>query len=493
MSNKGQAKVSRRRFNLETVVFSAQQEVTVPAGIKIPADTQYLLQPVLVMPAERRAIQTGPGKIRVTGQLEGFLSCVDDNEAVHSLAIPPLEFMAGFAAPNLPKGAKIEADAVIDAVEVDRGDDNVANITAFVQVSVRASVQEETELVSSVTGDSLSPDPRVIKLQHILKEVEAEKSLKIQVGKVGDIVATDLCIGNLSWQVVDGQLNGEGVAMLKLYHLTDQGTVGITNASKEFGLELDFDSPEVADSTLKCDPVSVSINTTEEGADVELTLKAKGLGYREQAGDYLADLQGADSIRKDLHIRNRIGESEFKVNLEGNYQLPLESGVVDTLIPRVRVLEVKALDEKVMVRGLLTLNLYYKDEDLNRVYVQEQEFTQFFDLKGCESGFKVRVWAWPEAATCYEGKYMAALLLRVEVYDEVEFSAVTDVHVIDPGLTPPNASVILYIVRKGDNLFTIARKFNITKALLLDYNGINEDSIYPGQKILVPVYMQKIK
>ena len=495
MSNKGQAKVSRRRYNLETIVFRAQQEVTVPVAINIPASTQYLLHPVLVMPADKRTVQVGPGKIRVQGQLEGLLSCVDGDEVVHSLQVPPMEFMAAFTAPALGVGVKIEADAVFEAVEVDRGDDNVANITACVIVSVLVYKQEDTEFVTAVSGESILGETRSIKLQHVIKETETERALKIHldVGAGVKTVGTDVCIGNLSWQVAEGQLTAEGVAMVRVLYLAG-GQMGILEGSQDFELELDFEDQEVSDSNLSCSIAKTQLNVGPEGSglEVDLTLKIKAVGYREQAGEYLANLVGADSLDQDLHLRNRIGESEYKINLDGTCQFPGDPQSIDVVLPRVRILEVKALDEKVLVRGLLSLNIYYTDEsELKRVLVQEEEFSQFLELKGCENGFKVKAWVWPETGICEDERYMVPVLLRVEVEDEMEFNAITDVHVVDVEAIPQNASVILYVAAREDCLFTVARKFNITQEMLREYNGITE--IHPGQKLLIPIYQLKAK
>lgn len=44
-----------------------------------------------------------------------------------------------------------------------------------------------------------------------------------------------------------------------------------------------------------------------------------------------------------------------------------------------------------------------------------------------------------------------------------------------------------YIVEKGDSLYAIARKYNMSLIDLLNINGLDkEDYIYPNQKILVP-------
>lgn len=44
-----------------------------------------------------------------------------------------------------------------------------------------------------------------------------------------------------------------------------------------------------------------------------------------------------------------------------------------------------------------------------------------------------------------------------------------------------------YVVEKGDNLYAIARKYNINPELLASMNGLNNDDyIYPNQQILIP-------
>ena len=44
-----------------------------------------------------------------------------------------------------------------------------------------------------------------------------------------------------------------------------------------------------------------------------------------------------------------------------------------------------------------------------------------------------------------------------------------------------------YVVEKGDSLYAIARKYNINPELLASMNGLNlDDYIYPNQQLLIP-------
>lgn len=494
MSNEGLAKVSRRRFNLDSVIYSYQQEVTVPASIRIPADTQYLLQPVLVLSRDKIVLLQGPGKVRIQGQIEGFISCVDSDEGVHTIALPVTEFMTAFSV-TVPGNSRLDTEVTIEGIEVDRGEDNVANVTVFISAGLLVLQREETDLVTAVSGNVLAADSNSVKLHHIIGEIQSEKNVIIPVSDGQDIkpIATDLGIGNLSWQVVEGKLTAAGIAMGKVYGiLGESGKPAVLEGSEDFELELDYGHDDINDSSLQCIPVKV---THIPGSGLEVSLQIKATGYREINTEYITSLAGADSLIKKLHLRNRVGESEYKLNMEGFCQFPAEPESVDFILPRVRVVEAKALEGKVLVRGLLSLNLYYTDGNgLSRVVVQEEEFNQFLELAGCDNGFSVKAWAWPEHAELRDERYRLSIMLRIEVVEDVEISTVTDVHVVDSSVVPSSSSVVLYLTKKEDSLFSVARKFNVTLDALREYNGLPAaEGIRSGQKLMIPVYQQKYK
>ena len=68
------------------------------------------------------------------------------------------------------------------------------------------------------------------------------------------------------------------------------------------------------------------------------------------------------------------------------------------------------------------------------------------------------------------------------LYDEVMLRAGMDIAV------PANNDYFTtYTVNSGDNLYAIARRYNINPTLLAALNGLNmDDYIYPNQKIMIP-------
>lgn len=61
--------------------------------------------------------------------------------------------------------------------------------------------------------------------------------------------------------------------------------------------------------------------------------------------------------------------------------------------------------------------------------------------------------------------------------------------ILIPKSTPPKppAGTTVYIVKKGDTLFTIAKSFNVSVESIVKLNNLpNPELIYPGQRLLIP-------
>ena len=60
-------------------------------------------------------------------------------------------------------------------------------------------------------------------------------------------------------------------------------------------------------------------------------------------------------------------------------------------------------------------------------------------------------------------------------------------YIVVPKRQMENPYFVNYVVKKGDNIYEIARKYNIEPEQLLKLNGLNaNDIIYPNQEILIP-------
>ena len=60
-------------------------------------------------------------------------------------------------------------------------------------------------------------------------------------------------------------------------------------------------------------------------------------------------------------------------------------------------------------------------------------------------------------------------------------------YIVVPRMQVENPYFMEYTVKKGDNIYEIAKKYNIDSSQLLRLNGLNDtDIIYPNQIIMIP-------
>lgn len=82
---------------------------------------------------------------------------------------------------------------------------------------------------------------------------------------------------------------------------------------------------------------------------------------------------------------------------------------------------------------------------------------------------------------------------NVQVDDLVKENDLQNIYYLVPGLeliippTSKNGAFEYYIVQKGDNLYQIGKKYNISAENLANINGLElNEYIFPEQKLLVP-------
>ncbi|HLV08680.1 MAG TPA: L,D-transpeptidase family protein [Halanaerobiales bacterium] len=55
------------------------------------------------------------------------------------------------------------------------------------------------------------------------------------------------------------------------------------------------------------------------------------------------------------------------------------------------------------------------------------------------------------------------------------------------GISNPDQRHFIYTVRKGDSLWKISRRYNVSVEIIRTLNNISGDLIYPGQKLKIPI------
>lgn len=190
-------------------------------------------------------------------------------------------------------------------------------------------------------------------------------------------------------------------------------------------------------------------------------------------------IQSAESIVKDnIYIKEDDLKPEHIVNTTGN------------VIVNNKVIS----QDKVTIEGLVRVNVVYKTTDQEKAFAQvgaDIPFTVVLDILGISDEMKAitrcdleSLEATLEANTI---AVKATLSIDAKVSNEVNRKFISDVIESEEEVPEKKASIIIYIVGKGDTLWKLAKKYNTTIAELVEMNSIeNPEMIMEGDKLIIP-------
>ena len=71
------------------------------------------------------------------------------------------------------------------------------------------------------------------------------------------------------------------------------------------------------------------------------------------------------------------------------------------------------------------------------------------------------------------------------VFNKVKCNIITDYKIEDFDREDRKASIIGYIVKDGDTLWDVAKKFYVTKEKIMEINELESENIKQGDKLLI--------
>ncbi|MDO5387603.1 MAG: DUF3794 domain-containing protein [Clostridia bacterium] len=158
--------------------------------------------------------------------------------------------------------------------------------------------------------------------------------------------------------------------------------------------------------------------------------------------------------------------------------------------------DISIYENKIVVEGAINIDIMYitgNDDMPIAGHSDTLPFTQTIDARGAAEGMDAKV----NANIAHIGFNMlsdrelevrCALNTNTTVRNKCCIDLITDAEIspIPPDVIDKIPSIVLYIVRKGDTLWKLSKRFNTTVKNIAELNNIeNPDLIYPNQKLVI--------
>lgn len=432
----------------------------------------------------------------------------DSKDKVRGLTTS-LDFSESIQIANCKEGMNCKLNTKLKSIEAKVINGRKVGIKAAIEIEINIYSNEEVEIVNNVQNAEdiqiLKEDLKVNSLVGMGDtKIYAKDTVNIDnVDNLAEILKADVAIGEKDVKISYNKILTKSEASIKIMYLTEDNR--INNITAKIPVVGFIDIPNVTEENM-CDVdyeiknIVLKPNSAEEHSIyIELEISAAATVYEEKEINLIQDLYSPSenltfnkkrittiTNKKTIRETKQVRE---KVNIEG-----IENrSIIDVdVVPMIE--KENQLNNKINYEGELELRFILSNSDLqvdNRVVkipfnytVEEQcgddNINRNMEMEITNQDFIVQ-----------EGGVVNSnidITMNLNSYRSANMNIIDEIQT-DGEREEEDYSILMYIVKKDDTLWKIAKRFGSTVEDIARINGIeDENKIYPDQKLFIPHY-----
>ena len=378
-----------------------------------------------------------------------------------------------------------------------------------IEVEVLLTVVDSQQIEVAVGAKNIGPEKlerRVVIVEELLREKAFPFTLTSDLEIPAELAYFKILsyyLDDFGWEQEKEKVHIQGTLVTSFFYSTE-GESGFSENRQFFKEVITVDGLE-KNSQISLSPAveyvtaDVQDNRVRQLAFVDLLLRVT----RNTQQEVLLEIEGVDTHSEYLILPRASGVTSESMDIVKRIDLPYPREIAAGPA-RLRDLEAEAEDDGVAVSGILERHIYYipatksdMDMDTPDVMSEDEEkwpyslkieelFQQHLHLPGVRAGDEAIVYA--RTGKCEFAPAESATLGVSHAVLEVKVRQVDEYAIVVPSRVPPGTSMVIYAVKKGDNLLKIARNYGVRVGDVAESNGLNEDELLQvGQKLLIPL------
>lgn len=449
-------------------------------------------------------------RIRIDGNINTYIMYMadDSQDKVRGLSTS-LDFSENMQVANCKEGMNCKLEAKLKSIEAKVINGRKVGIKAAMEVEVKIYSNEEIQIIEDIqNAEGIQMLKENLTVNSLVgmgeNKIYAKDTITIdQVDNLAEILKTNVRICDKDIKISYNKILTKSEAEVRIMYLTEDnrintinakipvvGFIDIPNVTEENICDVDY---EIKNMVLKPNAVE------EHSIYIEIEIGVTATVYEE----------------KQIHlIQDLYSPSE---NLEFNKKR------ITTITGKKTTRETKQIREKVMVEGLENRNIIdvdvmpmiEKEHRSNSRIVYEGELELRFILsngelqmdtrtikipfdyamEGIEDGDNTNTNMTIEVANqdfiVQDGGTVSSnidMIMNTDSYRNTNMNIMDEIQT-NGEREEQDYSILMYIVKKDDTLWKIAKRFGSTIEDIVRTNGIeDENKIVPGQKLFIPHY-----
>ena len=450
------------------------------------------------------------GKVRIDGNINTYIMYIpdDENDKVRGITTT-LDFSENIQIANVNEEMNCRVITRLKSIEAKVINGRKIGIKAAIEVEVKVYSNETIAIVNSIpNSDGIQTLQENLLVNSLVgmgeNKIFAKDTISINSeDNLAEILKTNLCICNKDVKISYNKILAKADAQIKIMYLTEDNRIESVLANIPIVGFIDI--PDVTEENI-CDleyeirNIVLKPNQTEEHSIyVEIEVGVMANVYEEKEISLIQDLysQSENLEFNQSNITTMTDKRSNKDTLQIREKVTLEGigdrNIIDVeVIPRIEKEHKK--DNRIIYEGELELNFILSNNDL-QVEIRSAKIPFDYSVDNLENGEEIftnmEIEVLNKDFIVQDG---GIITCNIDLEITLNSYKTSKLNVIDEIQTngereKEDYSIMMYIVKKGDSLWKIAKDYGSTVEDIIRTNGIeNENLIMPGQKIFIPHY-----
>ncbi len=450
------------------------------------------------------------GKIRLDGNILTYIMYLADGgqDNVRGLNTG-LDFSETINIPELQEGMNVDVSTTVKFIECKVINGRKVGIKVALEVSMKIYSKESVEIITSLNDENIQVLGQNMKVNSLLGDGTTKAFLKENISipntdNLAEILSLQISLVDKDIKISYNKVLAKSEVEIKMAYLTEEGN--ICKLQTRLPLVGFIDMPNIQEENV-CETsymirnIIIKPNSIEEHSIyIEMEVEIACIAYEEKEIRTIQDMYcPGEKMNFEKMMVNTITDKQCKksvCNIREKINVPeLETGTIIDVTITPTINKENRLSGRIVYEGELEINFIFTDNSAVGINTKKVTlpFEQSVDGIAENSKADTRIEVSSQEFLNQSGIVSSNLDLNFET-DSYRAASIPVINNISttPQEDLEDYSVIIYVVKSGDTLWKIAKRFGSTVDDIVRVNGIERpDRLNVGEKIYIPQYVLK--
>lgn len=500
--------VSKEKLMLNKQISEKNETIVVQGDMIVPDSKPDILSTLNtsgVVSIYKDEVQNG--RVRIDGNINVYIMYLADSleDKIRGLNTS-LDFSENFIIPECTQDMKAEVETCIKSIECKVLNGRKINIKITLNTKIRVHAIEEAEVICELNDSNLQVLRPMRKINSLIGTGETKAYIKETINidnndNLAELLKCNLRIINKDTKISYNKILAKAEIEIKILYLTEENQIKAITCNLPVVGFIDMQNVKensICDAHYQVKNIIVKPNSVEEHSIyIEIEMGISSECYEEKEISLIEDLYSTcANLEFNKRSVNTISNKMTRIqNLNINTKVNIPEIVGNKLIDvdvEPTIIKANKNNSKIIYEGELQLKLLYSDNEQIQTNLQNATLPFEISIDNLENVEKIEDMPNVEvqSSDCkVEGGSVNCsidLMLRTDLQENTNLDIIDEISETELE-DPQDYSVVIYIVKKGDSLWQIAKRFKSTVDDIVRVNGIeNSEKIMEGEKLYIP-------